>query len=203
MCRVDITGSEMKDGTSKLFKHPLGLLKGEATFDVLEYQLPKVLADMFFPQISKLFVPNSLNWRLSHLHSSWEATRRWNILIFLPGGGILENLGFAKRRGPYIMEPQKLPLSLINHIVVQATWEVCGSYTHGGAVRGTARATFRWTYLDFRTIWPIRDCRDYRNCAGWHCHEYDNFYDSGSGSAEENSNKNASVLLESTVGSKK
>ena len=55
MCRVDITGSEMKDGTSKLFKHPLGLLKGEATFDVLEYDLPKVLADMFFPQISKLY----------------------------------------------------------------------------------------------------------------------------------------------------
>ena len=193
MCRVDITGSEMKGGTSKLFKHPLGLLKGEATFDVLEYQLPKVL---FFPEISKLFVPNSLNWKSSHLHSSWEATRRWNILIFHPEGGILGNLGIDKNL-------QCSQFSLSHHIFVQATWEVCGSYTHGGAVRGTAKATFRWIYLDFRTIWPIRDCRDYRNCAGWHCHEYDNFYDSGSGSAEENSNKNASVLLESTVGSKK
>ena len=151
----------------------------------------------FFLRSLNFFVPNSLNWRSSHLHSSWEATRRWNILIFLPEGGILGNLGIAKKL-------QCSQFYLNQHIFVQATWQVCGSYTHGGAVRGTAKATFRWTYLDYWTIWPIRDVRDnrdYRDFGDWD--EYDNWYDSGSGSGEENSNKNASVLLESTVGSKK
>ena len=58
MSRVDLTGSEIKDGTSKWLglKHSLRSIRGEAKFDVQEYELPKVLADILL-RFLNLFSP--------------------------------------------------------------------------------------------------------------------------------------------------